>query len=83
MGLVINWQYFRIFISAKKMTENVFHDILERKNTFLKNKNNKLIKSKYWHFPKEVSPWFWSKIGKFSIFLFQPKNDRKMRFTIF
>ena len=26
--------------------ENVFYDILERKNAFLGNKNNKLIKSK-------------------------------------
>ena len=65
------------------MTGNVFDDILERENTFVDNKNNKLIKSKNWDFSKGVSPGFWSKIGNFSIFLFQPKNDGKMCYTIF
>ena len=50
--------------------EDVFYDILERKNAFLGYKNKKLKKSKNWHFSKGVSPWFWSKIGHFSIFLF-------------
>ena len=30
--------------------ENVFYDILERKNAFLGYKNNKSKKSKNWHF---------------------------------
>ena len=34
-------------------------------------------------FLKEVSPWFWSKIGYFCIFLFQLIQSRKMSFTIF
>ena len=50
--------------------ENVFYDILERKNAFLGNKNKKFKKSKNWHFSKGVSPWFWSKIGHFSTFFF-------------
>ena len=50
--------------------ENMFYDILERKNAFLGNKNNKLNKSKNWHFSKGVNPWFCSKIGHFSIFFF-------------
>ena len=50
--------------------ENVFYDILERKNAFLGYKNNKLKKSKNWHFSKGVSPWFWSKIGHFSTLFF-------------
>ena len=48
--------------------ENVFYDILERKNTFLGYKNMKSKNSKDWHFPKGVNPWFWSKNGPFSNF---------------
>ena len=36
--------------------ENVFYDILERKNTFLGYRNNKFKKSKNWHFSKGVNP---------------------------
>ena len=50
--------------------ENVFYDILERKNAFLAYKNNKFKKSKNWDFSKGVNPWFWSKNGHFSIFFF-------------
>ena len=50
--------------------EKVFYDILEGRNAFLDYKNNKLKKSKNWDFSKGVSPWFWSKIGYFSRFLF-------------
>ena len=48
--------------------ENVFYDILERKNAFLGYKNKKFKKSKNWNFSIKVSPWFWSKIGHFSTF---------------
>ena len=50
--------------------ENVFYDILERKNTFLGYKNKKFKKSKNWHFSKGVNPWFWSKNGYFYNFFF-------------
>ena len=50
--------------------ENVFYDILERKNAFLGYKKEKFKKTKNWHFAKGVNPWFWSKIGRFSIFFF-------------
>ena len=46
--------------------ENVFYDILERKNAFLGDKMKKLKKWKNWHFSKGVNPWFWSKNGNFS-----------------
>ena len=46
--------------------ENVFDDILERKNSFLAYKNKRFKKSKNWHFSKGVNPWFWSKNGHFS-----------------
>ena len=50
--------------------ENVFYEILERKNAFLGYKNKKFKKSKNWHFTKPVNPWFWSKNGHFSNFFF-------------
>ena len=50
--------------------ENVFGDILEPKNAFLRYKNNKFKKSKNWHYSKGVKPWFWSKNGHLSNFYF-------------
>ena len=50
--------------------ENVFYDILERKNAFLGYKNKKIKKSKNWHFSKGVTPWFWSKNGHLSKIFF-------------
>ena len=37
---------FRIFFLANIWQENVFYDILERKNAFVGNKNKKFKKSK-------------------------------------
>ena len=51
--------------------ENVFYDILERKNLFLSYKNNKFKKWKNCHFSKGVRPWVSSKIGHFSMFFFK------------
>ena len=48
--------------------ENVFNDILERKNAFLRSKNKNFKESRNGHYSKEVSPWFWSKIGNFTTF---------------
>ena len=50
--------------------ENVFYDILDRKNAFLGYKKTKFKKSKNWPFSKGVNPWFWSKNGHFSNFFF-------------
>ena len=46
--------------------ENIFYNILERKNAFLGYKNKKFKKSKNWHFSEAVNPWFWSNNGHFS-----------------
>ena len=62
--------HFSTFFLGNIGQENLFYDILERKNTFLGYKNNKFKKSKNWDFSKVVNPWFWSKIDHFSIFLF-------------
>ena len=43
--------------------------IFQKENkAFLYYKKQKVKKSKNWHFSKGVTPWFWSKIWKFSIF---------------
>ena len=57
--------------------ENVFSDILERKNAFLGYKNNKFKKSKNWHFSKKVNPWFLSKNGHFFKFFFRQYRPGK------
>ena len=46
--------------------ENVFYDVLERKNAFVGYKNKKFKKSKNWLISKGVNPWLWSKNGHFS-----------------
>ena len=70
MVLVQKWPFFQLFILGNISRENVFYDILERKNAFLGYKNKKFKKSKNWHFSKGVNLWFWSKNGHFSNFFF-------------
>ena len=50
--------------------ENVFSDIVERKNALLGYKNKKFKKLINWHFSKGVNPWFRSKNGHFSQLFF-------------
>ena len=61
---------FPTFLLGNINQENVFDDILERKNAFLGYKNKKSKKSKNWHFLQGVNSWFWSKNGHFSNFFF-------------
>ena len=63
--LLQKWPFFQLFCLGNISQENVFYDILERKNAFLCYKNKK---SKNLHFSKGVNPWFWSKNGHFSKF---------------
>ena len=46
---------FHVFALGNKSQENVFYDILERKNAFLDRKNKKNKESKNWHFSKGAS----------------------------
>ena len=90
MVLAKNWPFFPLFIKDSIGQENVFYDILERKNAFLGYKHTKLKKSKIFDFSKGVSPRFWPKIGHFSISFFKDNIkqenvfydllQRKMRF---
>ena len=65
------WPFLQLFFLGNIEQENVFYDILERKNAFQGYKNKKFKKSKNWHFPKGANPWFWSKEGPlFQLFFF-------------
>ena len=70
MVLVQKWPFFQLFFLGNIARENVFYNILERKNVFPGYKNKKFKKSKNWQFSKGVNPWFWSRSGHFSTFYF-------------
>ena len=70
MVLVQKWPFFNLFFWVKKGQENIFQDILGRKNAYLGSKIKEFKTSKNWHFSKGVHPWFWSKNGHFSTFFF-------------
>ena len=78
MVLVQKWPFFQLFFLGNIGQENVFYDILERKNAFLGFKNKTFKKS------KNLTSFssFWSKKGHFSNFCFYAINPRKMSFTI-
>ena len=61
---------FPTFFLGNIDQENVFYFIVERKNGLLGYKNKQFKESKNCHFSKGVSPWFWCKIGDYSIFIF-------------
>ena len=65
-----NGHFSNFVFSGNIGQANVFYDLVERNNAFLDYKNKKVNKSKNWHFFKGVNPWFWSKIGHFSNFVF-------------
>ena len=69
MVLDQQWPFFQLFLGNIGQ-KNVFYDILKWKKAYLDYKNKKFKNSKYWHFSKGVSPWFWSKNGHFSNFFF-------------
>ena len=70
MVLVQKWPFFQLLFLSNFDQENVFYDILERQNAFLRYKNKESKKSKNQHFSKGVNPWFWSKNGNFFKFFF-------------
>ena len=63
--------FSNLFSFANIGKENVFYDILERKNDFLGEKNTKFEKSKNRDSSLGVSPWFWSKISHFPNFFWE------------
>ena len=62
---------FPTFFLGNMEKENVFYDIVERKNAFLGYKINKFKKSKNCDFSKGVNLCFWSKNGHFCNYFFK------------
>ena len=65
-----NSHFWNFFFLGNIGQENVFYDILERRNAFSGYKNKKFNKSNNSHFSKGVKPWFWSKNNHFPTFFF-------------
>ena len=70
MVLVLKWSFLQLFFLRNIGQENVFYDIIKRKNACLGQIIKKFKKSKNWLFSKGVNPWFWSKKVHFSNFFF-------------
>ena len=68
---------FPTFFLGNIGQENIFYDILKRKNAFLGYKYKKFKKSKNGHFSKGVNPWFRSKNGDFCNFFFMQYRPGK------
>ena len=77
MALVQKWSSFQFLFLGIIGQEDIFYDILERKNAFLGCKNKKFKKSKNCHLSKGVNPWFWTKDGHFLTFFFSQYRPRK------
>ena len=77
MVLVKKWPFFKLLFWKNIGQENVFYDILERKNAFLGYKNKKFKKSKNWHFSTGVNPWARSIRPKFRPV--RPKKDDHLK----
>ena len=65
-----NGRFSNFFFLGNIGKENVFYDILERKNALLDCKKNKFKKSKNWHFSKGLSHGFGPKMADFPTFFF-------------
>ena len=69
MVLVQEWPFFKLFFLGNIGQENVFYDILERKNAFLGYKKKKSRKIDI--FPNGITHRFGPKMAIFSFFYFR------------
>ena len=71
MVLLKNWPFLLSFFFLGNIgQENIFYDILERKNAFLGNRNKKFKTRKMDIVPKELTHGFAQKLAIFSSFFF-------------
>ena len=82
MVLVQKWPFFNLFFFCNISHENVFYDILERKNAFLGYKNEKFKKSKIDIFPKGLTHGFRPKIVIFPSFFFDSIGQENVFYDI-
>ena len=82
MVLVQKWPFFVLFFLGNIGQENVFYDILERRNACLGYKNKKFKKWKNWNFSKGVNPRFWFKMAIFSTFFLGNIGQKNVSYEI-
>ena len=70
MVLVKKLPFFQLFFLGNIGQQNVFYDILERKNAFQGYKNKNIKKSKNFIFPKGLTHGFGPKMAIFPTFFF-------------
>ena len=70
MVFVQKWKFFQLFFRLHMPGKCLLRYSRTKKHLSRLLKNKKFKKSKNWHFSKDVNPWFWSKNGHFSYFLF-------------
>ena len=72
-----NGHFANFFFLSNLDQDNVFYDILERKNLFLGYKNKSFKNSKNWHFPKGLTHGFGPKVPFFQLFFFRQLRPGK------
>ena len=77
MVLLKNWPFLHLLFLGNISQENVFYDILERKNALLGNKNNKFKSQKNSHFSKGVTHRFAEKLASFGSFFLREYRPGK------
>ena len=77
MVLVHLWHFLNFFFFVNIGQENVFYDILERKNVFLGYKNKKFKQSKIVIFPKGLPHGCGPKMAGFPTFFFRQYRPGK------
>ena len=77
-----NMAVFSTFFLGNINQENVFNDILERKNAFLGYKKKNPTSRKIYIFFKGVNPWFWSKNDHFSNFFLSNIRQKNVFYDI-
>ena len=70
MILLKNWPFFHLFFLGNIGQENVFYDIVERKNAFLGNKRKSTNSRKIDIFAKGLTHGFAQKLAIFPSFCF-------------
>ena len=77
MVLVQKWPFFQLLVLGNIRQQNVFYDILERKNPFLGYKKRTSNSPKIDTFPKELTHGFGPKMAIFPTFLFRQYRPGK------
>ena len=70
MIFVENLKFIHLFIFVQNRPGKGVKRYSRTKQGIPDYQNERVKKSKNWDFSKGVSPWFWSKLSKFSMFLF-------------